>query len=210
MSLRIKSIKFNGAKTEIKFHSADKPRDYNEIVEETNTKKSDQIRHKKFNEALSAMTPHLAIGYGFETAFDTTGVLFEHTFFTSGDWEDNPRFDKLTLTGIIVTGKDAADGIQLVGTILTPQGEEAALKTPPIGLLKLTEGWNYPLQDILRVQWQMLEERCQDFLNGVTGATGIQASMKLDTPKAQPKEVKPVANTVAKKVIAAAGVPMTN
>lgn len=44
-------------------------------------------------------------------------------------------------------------------------------------MLKLTEGWNYPLQDILRVQWQMLEERTHDFLNGVTGALSVQASL---------------------------------
>jgi len=177
MSKRLKSIKFIGHKTEIKFYSSEKPRGFNDVVEETNAKKSDQIRHDKFNQAMSAMTPHLAIALGIETPYDTIGVLFDESFFNNDEWKDNPRFKNLTLTGIIVTGKDAADGIQLVGTILTPSGDEAPLKTPLIGLLKLTEGYNYPLQDILRIQWQMLEERTHDFLNGVTGATSTQASL---------------------------------
>lgn len=208
MSNRIKSINFKADKTLIKFHSADQPRGYNEIIEETNTKKSDQIRHPKFNEAMNAMTAHLAIALGFETPYDTTGVLLDADFFNSGDWEDNPRFDKLTLTGVIVTGKDAADGIQLVGTVLTPSGDEAPLKTPPIGLLKLTEGYNYPLVDVLRVQWQLLEERAHDFLNGVTGAVSTQTSLNLDAPV---RNINVSANnTIAKNVIAASGVPLTN
>lgn len=179
------------------------------MVEETNTKNSDQIRHPKFNEAMNAMTAHLAIALGFETPYDTTGVLFEMDFFSCGDWEDNPRFDKLTLTGIIVTGKDAADGIQLVGTMLTPSGDVAPLKTPPIGLLKLPEGWNYPLVDILRVQWQMLEERCHDFLNGVTGAVGIQSSMKLDTPIAKVEKTDAEETAAVIKKFAKVAIPET-
>lgn len=210
MSNKLKSITFKGAKTVIKFNSAEQRRGYNDIFSKKATEEHDQIRHKKYNEAMEAMTPHLSIAYGVETPYDTTGVLFDDTFFTSGDWADNPRFENLTLTGIILAGKDAADGIQLVGTILTPQGEEAPLKTPIISLIKVTGSWNYPLQDLLRSQLKIFEERTDDFLNGITGATGIQASMKLDTQKALPKEIKPTANTLAKKVIASAGVPMTN
>lgn len=199
MSKKMKSITFKGEKTVIKFHAAEQMRGYNEVVEETNQKISDMIRHKKFNEAMSAMTPHLAIAYGFETPYDTTGVLFNMDFFTKAEWKDSPRFNKLTLTGVIVTGKDAADGIQLVGTIETPSGDLSPLKTPPISLLRTTEGYNYSLVDVLSIQWQLLEERAHDFLNGVTGAIGVQASMKLDTP------IKTPQNTLAKKVIAQAG-----
>lgn len=191
MSNTIRSIEFNGAKTRIIYDSVAQQRGYDEMEEDKYNRFSTRIRHSSFQYAFEAMTPNLLIAYGLELPLDTTEVKFDITFFNKSEWKDNPRFKDLTLTKIIVTGKEAVDGIQLVGTYLSPDGTESPLKSPVIRMTGDND-YNYPLRDIVSSLWETISTCAAEFLKGKTGATpSKQTSIEYPAPQApEPLQTK--------------------
>lgn len=180
--MKIKSIKFKGDKTVIKFATAEQPRGYNEVVNETDDKNSDRIRHKDFQVALEKLAPHMLIRYGFSNLMDRLDRPIDKKWFDDFASEDDPRFDGIEMLGIIIQGKDAVDGVQLLGQKVSDDGEVLPLKTCSIGLFNDGSDYYYPLADILSSQIETLLTEAESFVNGKTGATK-QMEIEFKEPK---------------------------
>lgn len=97
--------------------------------------------------------------------------------------EDDPRFDGIEITGVIIQGKDATDGVQLVGRKVMEDGGVIELKTPSIGLFNDGSDYYYPLADILSSQIETLLTEAEKFVTeGKTGATK-QMEIEFKEPK---------------------------
>lgn len=180
--MKIKSIKFKNDKTLIKFFSSEQPRGYNEVIEETVDKKTDQIRHKDFQAALDKIAPHILIRGEFTNIMDRLDRPIDMKWFSDFSHEDDPRFDGIEITGVIIQGKDATDGVQLVGRKVMEDGGVIELKTPSIGLFNDGSDYYYPLADILSSQIETLLTEAESFVNGKTGATK-QMEIEFKEPK---------------------------
>lgn len=182
--MKIKSIRFKGDKTLIKFFQSEQPRGYNEVVEQTVDKKTDLIRHKDFQNALDRLAPHMLIRYGFTNTMDMLDRPVDIEWFQDFRHEDDPRYDGIEMLGIIIQGKDAADGVQLIGQKVSDDGAILPFKTCSIGLFNDGGDYFYPLADILSSQIETLLTEAENFLNGKTGAAK-QMEIQYPEPKKQ-------------------------
>lgn len=179
---KIKSVSFKGQNTVIKFQDIDQPRGINDVVTKKNVEESDLIRHMDFVRAMDRFAPHLAIRYGFADTMDRTDFPIDKKWFDDFAWGSDPRFDGIEMRGIIIQGKDAEDGIQLVGVKIMDDGAELPLKTDAISLNEDPEGFNYPLRKILFAQLETFITEAQEFRKGKTGAAK-QTEMEFDGAK---------------------------
>lgn len=150
------------------------------VVNKNEKSTSDLQPHGDLVRALEKLTPHLLIAM--ELA-DPEYTLIDKTFpldkkwFDEFHWHEDPRFDGLTLTGVLVVGKEAADGIYLLGTKETSFGGLCKLKTPLISLLKEADGLNYRLQDIIDAQFETLVTEAIEYYNDLKFAPDPQMEL---------------------------------
>lgn len=186
MSTKIKSIKFTKTETFIGFVTSDMPRDSNEVANDKTLQRSDLPRHADFVRAMDKMKPHLLIASGFQTPTDVNGNYLQsvhfNDFFADTD-EEKERFGGLELTTIIVHGKHAADGIQLFGTKIAPNGDLVPVSTPVISLKRVESGYNYPFVEIIDTQFDKLLSEAEAFRLKKKHGAGMQTGMDLpNTP----------------------------
>lgn len=166
----IKNIMFTGKKTkwtQIQFHSSFQPRGENEVIDEIPTVKSNMSRHADFNRAMDRMKVHLMIRCGFAEPKDRLGKkLIDKSYFDEHIFEDDPRFNEVEVTGIIVTTKKDLTGFQILGTSTTIDGQTVKLKSPPISTLAKAEGegYNYPLRELFDEHMDTLILEAKEFL----------------------------------------------
>ncbi len=186
MSIKIKSISFKKEETYIGFVESTAPRDSNEIVNDKNMKRSDLPRHADFERAMDKLKPHLLIACELAKAVDYQGNLLNAGHFSNflaDEDEEQDRFGGLDVTGILIQGKHAADGVQLFGTKTTSWGEVIKLKTPSIPLKRVPDGWNYDLVDILDTQIDKLLLEAELYKDRKKHGAGVQKEMELPAPK---------------------------
>lgn len=188
MSTKIKQINFKGEETYIGFVTSDQPRDCNVVINDKDLKRSDLPRHADFVRAMDRLKPHLLIACGFQEPQDCNGNFLTSThfndFFSDSD-EEKDRFGGLTITGILIQGKHAVDGVQLFGTKESPFGIPVPIKTPPIPLTRQPEGYNYPLTEIFSVQVEKVLFEAEQYQLRKKHGAGVQLTANLPTP---PKE----------------------
>lgn len=189
MSTKIKQLNFTATETYIGFVTSDQPRDVNEIINDKNSKRSDLPRHADFIRAMDKLKPHLLIACGFQQPKDCNGNFLQSThfndFFADTD-EESERFGGLTMTGILIQGKHAADGVQLFGTKIAPSGDIVKIKTPSIPLKRVNEGWNYELVEILDTQIDKLLFEAEQFNDRKKHGAGMQTTADLPPAKPNP------------------------
>jgi len=176
----LKIIVKNSGKIFLEINRAEASRAANGIVAKNIRVTSDLQPHKDFRNALERMTPHLLIACGLaEPEYGLIDKKFpiDQEWFDKWEWKDDPRFQGVTVTGVHVIGKDSPDGIKLLGTKETPQGGVTALKTPLISLLKNADGWNYPLLDLIDVQFDTLLTEAQEYHTDLKHAPDPQLEM---------------------------------
>ncbi|HEY4323608.1 MAG TPA: hypothetical protein VGN20_06470 [Mucilaginibacter sp.] len=186
MATKIKHIKFTKTETFIGFVVSEQPRDANSIVNEKNLKRSDLPRHADFERAMDKMKPHLLIACGFQLPKDYNGNFLQQLHFDdffSDTEEEAERFGGLELTSVIVHGKHAADGIQLFGTKIAPNGDSVPVKTPVIALKRVTDGYNYALIEIIDSQFDKLMGEAQLFHDRKKHGAGLQTTADLPPNK---------------------------
>lgn len=180
MSNKIKAIHFNKEATIIGFQESYQPRDANQVANETTpAKKFDLPRHADFERAMDKLKPHLLIACEYQKPQDYNGNYlqknhFDDFFADSEDEED--RFGGLDMTGVIILGKNASDGVILVGTKTTSYGEVIKIKTPSIALVKDPSGHNYPLLDILDTQIDTLLHEAEEYRSRKKHGAGVQTT----------------------------------
>lgn len=164
----IKGIYFLGAKTRVLFKERFKPRDYNEIITEETPKTSDFTRHRHFNDAMAVMKVHLLVRLGFAEPVDRLGkviTLDNGDFFTDNIYLDDPRFDNIEITSVIVTTKEDATNFKINGIVTTIDGQKSKIYCQPISTLKATDGsWNYPLIDFAQIHLEALLNEAEQWL----------------------------------------------
>lgn len=187
MSTKIKSIKVTKTETFIGFVTSEQPRDVNKIVNDKSMKRSDLPRHADFEFAMDKLKPHLLIACGFMPPKDFNGNYLQsvhfNDFFADTD-EEKERFGWLEMTGILIQGKHAVDGVQLFGTKVAPNGDLVKIKTPPIPLKRVSDGWNYDLVEILDTQIDKLLFEADLFNQRKKHGAGMQTQAEL--PPAKP------------------------
>lgn len=150
MSTKIKLITFGKEETIIGFVDSYQLRDSNNPSnDKTPALHRDLPRHADFERAMDKLKPHLLIGCDLQQPVDCNGNFLQMSHFNgylADQDEERERFGGLDITGIIIQGKHAEDGVQIVGTKTTSWGEVIKLKTPSLPLKKAVDGgWNYPL-----------------------------------------------------------------
>lgn len=152
MSIKIKHIVFKKNETFIGFVESMQPRDSNEPINDKNVKRSDLPRHADFERAMDKLKPHLLIACELQEPMDYNGNMLKashfNDYFADSD-EEKKRFGGLEITGVLIQGKHAEDGVQIFGTKTTSWGAVINLKTPSIALKPQAESFNYPLVKIL-------------------------------------------------------------
>lgn len=177
----IKSITFSGKKTKwttIKFGQRFQPRDQNEIIDEEPTFKSNMSRHNDFNRAMEIFKPHLLIRCGFAEPVDRLGQPIGADYFSQHEYEDDPKFEGIEITGIIITTKKDKTGFQIVGTHTTVDGQVVKLKSPAISTLQKQEGegYNYPLIHYIDEQLDTLIIEANEYLRYKSNSSQLKIS----------------------------------
>lgn len=126
--------------------------------------------HTDLQNAFLAMIPHLM--FGCQLAKPET---FRQEYF-DGEFLDDERFEGITVTGILMVGKDY-DSIKLIGRKTTTNGDVVALNSPIISLVDESDR-KYPVLDILRLQVADLLKEVALFQKGKYGA-GTQVEMQM-------------------------------
>lgn len=193
MSTKIKQLIFKATETYVGFVTSEQPRDVNQVINDKDGKHSDLPRHADFVRAMDKLKPHLLIACGFQEAKDVNGnflqTLHFNDFFADTD-EEKHRFGGLSMTGILIQGKHAADGVQLFGTKIAPSGDVVKIKTPSIPLKRVADGWNYELVEILDTQIDKLLFEADLFLQRKKHGAGLQTTAPFpETPQPDPQAV---------------------
>jgi hypothetical protein len=194
MASKIKQVTLKKEETFIGYVTSEQPRDANQVVNDKNQKKSDLPRHDDFNRAADKMKPHLLIACGFQLPQDCNGNYLQKIHFDDffADTEDEAdHFGGLELTGILIQGKHAADGVQLFGTKVAPNGDIVKIKTPPIDLKRVVDGYNYPLLDILDIQLDTFLHEAQQYHERKKHGAGLQTAIEMP--------IRPDINTTKKQ-----------
>jgi len=185
MSTKIKSISFKKEKTIIGFVESYQPRDSNQVAnEKTPGVHIDLPRHADFERAMDKLKPHLVIATGFAEPKDENGNILQKSHFDDyfADTDEAPfAFKGLDVTGIIIQGKNLSDGVQLLGTKTTDNGDVIPFKTGPIALKKSDE-YNYPLMAILDVQIDILLSEAELYRTRKKHGAGVQQEIELPAP----------------------------
>lgn len=177
----IKSIIFSGKKTKwttIKFGQSFQPKGQNDVIDEEPTFKSNMSRHPDFNRAMEIFKPHLLIRCGFAEPVDRLGEPITMEYFTEHIYEDDPRFEGIEITGVIITTKKDQTGFQILGTHTTVDGQVVKLKSPSISTLSKAEGegYNYPLISYIDEQLDTLLIECQEYMKYKSNSTQMKIS----------------------------------
>lgn len=199
MATKIKQITFKGEETLIGYVTSEQPRELNTVINDKQVKRSDLPRHADFVRAMDVLKPHLLIACQFQNPFDCNGnylqgIHFKDFFADSDDEKD--RFGGLDMVGILIQGKHAADGVQLFGTKTTDNGDVVNIKTPSIPLVRVPEGYNYSLVDILAPQIANLLNEAELFNTRKKHGAGLQTSADFPEPTTEKKSKKPTLNVV--------------
>lgn len=180
MSSKIKLIKFSGADTIIGFEESYQPKDSNKVAnEQTPGRKYDIPRHADLERAMDKLNPHPGIIMEFLKPVDANGNFLQKSHFDSflaDEDEERDRFGKYQVTGVLLQGKNASDGVQLLYNYTTSYGDVVKLKTPSIALKRVPEGsgYNYPLLDILDTQIDTLIHEAEQLVARKKHGAGIQ------------------------------------
>lgn len=181
MAQRIKAVTFkNSGKILIELNRSAASRNSEGVVNKNEKVLSDLQPHGDLLRAAEKMMPHILIAMEFaKPTYDVINKDFpiDKKWFDNFDFADDPRFEGITLTGVIVVGKEAADGIYLLGTKETANGGISKLKTPLISLLKDADGYNYPLQNILDAQFETFVTEVLEYQNELKFAPDPQGKL---------------------------------
>lgn len=184
MAIKIKSISFKEKETFIGFVESMQPRDSNDPINDKNKKRSDLPRHADFERAMDKLKPHLLIACEFQQPKDYNGNYLQavhfNDYFADSD-EEKERFAGLTVTGILIQGKHACDGVKIFGTKTTSWGAVVAIKTPSIPLKRDPDGWNYSMLDILDAQIDKLLSEGDLYNARKKHGAGMQQEINLPT-----------------------------
>lgn len=162
----VKSITFSGKWTTIKFGQSFQPRGQNDVVDEQPTFKSNMSRHPDFDKAMQRLKVHLIIrSLPFVKPDDKFNKLIDKAYFDEHLYEDDPKFMDVEVTGIILTTKKDTSGYQILGKVEGVDGSITKLKSPPISLIKIDGGYNYPLMDLAEEHFGALEIEAKEYLN---------------------------------------------
>lgn len=183
MPSKIKSIHFVGNDTVIGHVESYQPKDGSEVANEKAPGiKYDLPRHGDFTRAMDKLKPHLVIAPGFADPLDAVGNIYKKQDFDDffADSDEAPLvFKGLEVTGIIIQGKNTADGVQICGFKINYNGDVVKFKTGPIALKRVQEGYNYPLLDILDEQIDKLLSEADKFKSRKKHGAGVQKEMEL-------------------------------
>ena len=184
MSTKIKSITFKSAEETIIGYVE------NYQLRDSNSPSSDKIpgktmdlpRHADFERAMDKLKPHLVIATGYAEPLDNLGNILTKDDFNEffADKDNVPiAFKGLDVTGIIIQGKNAVDGVQILGTKTTDNGDVIKIKTGSIALKREAEGYNYPLVEILDEQIDYLLSEADKYHARKKHGAGVQQDLKL-------------------------------
>lgn len=182
--MKIKSIFFKKDSTEIGFDDNISPKDSSFIsYEKTPKTVYDLPRHADFERAMDVLKPHLAIANGWAEPLDAVdNILTEEDFkeFFADSDEAAFGFRGLTVTGILIQGKNAVDGVQIFGTKECINAENVSkVKTYSIALERTPEGFNYPLIEILDNQIDRLLLEAEKYKNKKKHGSGVQQTLNV-------------------------------
>jgi len=181
MAQKIKRLELKpSGKVFIELNKSNSSKNATGVVNKNSKETSDLMPHGDLLRALEKLTPHLLIAM--ELADPTYTLIdkdypMDKKYFDSWEWKEDPRFEGLTVTGILVVGKEAVDGIYLLGTKETSLGGISKLKTPLISLVKEVESENYPLQLIIDAQIETLISEALEYHNELKFAPDPQGKL---------------------------------
>lgn len=202
MATQIKSIHLKKEKDEtiIGFVDSYQPRDSTKVGNDNNVKSSDLPRHADFEHAMQRMKYHLVIGCELAKPQDGNGNYLSTVHFNDYllDEDGEPDvFQGLELTAMIIQGKNANDGVQLLGTKTLSSGEVVKLKTPSIALVAQLEGYNYPMREILSVQVEKALFEAEQYNERKKHGAGVQMAANFQE---KPVEVNNTGDAIDKVI----------
>lgn len=167
-NLKISAINFrNGKKksfTTIHVSAKYTPEKENDIATISFPLKNTMARKGSFDRAMDKMKVHLLVRLGFAEPVDRLGKPIEAEYFNEHIFEDDPRFEGIDITGIVITTKNDSTGFKIMGTQTTEDGAIAKLTSPVISTIIGSEGWNYPLAKFAVTHLSDAIEEAKDYI----------------------------------------------
>lgn len=183
MATKIKSIHFTKDETIIGFVESYQPKDSNAIAnEKTPGKHMDLPRHADFERAMQALKPHLLLVPQLLKAKDDNGNHLQASHFKDNFAEGDEQYAGIEVTGILIQGKNAADGVQVFGTKTNEAGDVMKLKIAPTPLKRVEGGYNYEYIDVLDSQIDRLLGEGDLYHQRKKHGAGVQQDLPLNTP----------------------------
>lgn len=137
----------------------------------TTKKTSDKQAHRHLVDAFNRLSPHLL----FQTELIDSKVAIPadmeaEEWFQKFHFDDDDRFEGVSVTKIETFGKDSVEGIRIIGQKENSNGDVCPLKTGVI-YFDREDPDHYPLNHIVETAWETLEFECEEWLKGKNSNT---------------------------------------
>lgn len=146
------------------------------------SRKSDQLMSKDLSDAIDCLKPHLMFASELiDDSIDLDQNMDYEKWFSEGHYNDDERFNNLTITGIQFFGTEALDAVKLFGyreTEKTDKPFKVKIETPVINLDRVKEN-HYALVSIIDTQIDTLQEKIEGWLE--KGETVTQGELAFIT-----------------------------
>lgn len=113
--------------------------------------------HKDLVDAFVRMIPHLMFGCRLAKP-----EVFSKDWFEDWVFLNDPRFEGISVTGVVVVGKEQMDGVKIIGRITHPNGDVVNLITPIIWF-DVNSEFKYALLSYLEDHVMMLFEEADKY-----------------------------------------------
>jgi hypothetical protein len=135
------------------------------------TKESNQYLSKELDYAIESLKPHLMFASELIDESIKLNVDMDYqTWFADHHFNDDERFDNLTITQIDFIGTEALDAVKIYGyksTTKTDKEFKVKIETPVINLDR-SENNRYALASIIDTQIDTLQHEIEEWLKGKT------------------------------------------
>jgi len=164
--LKAELTKKNQLKCEYKQTEVGRDRNLDQPFNVKVGKVSDQEAHRDLCYAFSRLSPHILFSSELidaKVAIPTS--IEDKDWFDKFHYEDDSRFDGVNVNKIETFGKNAIEGVRLIGTKETSKGEIVPLKSPVI-YFDRSNTEHYPLVAILESQIETLIFEIEEYQAG--------------------------------------------
>lgn len=154
-----------------------------EVFDSELAKSSNQEIHRDLDVALHNLVPHLMFSTGLiDGSVAIPPTIKDEEYFQKFHWQDDKRFEGVSVTGVKTFGKHVVEGIYIYGQVENEHGDVTSFRSPLISLDISPEN-KYQLNHILNPQWATVETEIDKYIFELKNVKTITNQLSIFPPK---------------------------